>query len=172
MSVEDLLHSSLGAYMRSPEWLRAVVGRTYAMLPARLRHGQRYDAFAREAQGHLFQAPWRLVEDRLDATLQVAASIPAYCGADGARAGLLRDRSIPALERLRCLPLVSKSDIKSDPQAFVVPDSSPRRRLEVYTGGSTAEPMRFWLERGVTRPRETAYIDCIGRQLLGAGAGD
>jgi phenylacetate-CoA ligase len=172
MSFEDALHATLGAYMRAPHWLRASAGRAYSLVPSRWRHGPHHARFAAQAAAHLFEAPWSAVEAKLEATLQAAAAIPAHHGGSAKVMARLRDSQVPALLRLRELPLTDKAAIKRDPDAFRHPERSPREGLPMFTGGSTAEPMRFWLERGVTRPRETACIDAISRQVLRADAAD
>lgn len=170
MSFEDALHASLGAYMKAPHWLRAGVGRAYALVPPRWRHGARHAHFVAEAEAHLLAAPWSLVEAKLDTILQAAAHVPAH-GAGTPRARRLADSRVPALVRLRELPLTDKAAIKLDPESYTNA-ALAAKRLPMFTGGSTAEPMRFWLERGVTRPRETAYIDALCRQILQAAPGE
>jgi phenylacetate-CoA ligase len=168
MALEDTLHASLGLYMRAPGWLRALGGNAYRSLPARLRHGARHPEFLADAQREPGSVGWHAVAARLEATLQAAASVPAFAS----HATAMRDQRVDVMQRLRALPLVSKADIKADLDAWLHPDAAPSQRLPMFTGGSTAEPMRFYLHRHVSRVKESAYLDHIERSLLGAQAGD
>lgn len=168
MALEDRLHRSLALYMGAPEWLRRLAGTAYRALPARLRHGSAHARFANDAALHLAAAPWPLVEQRLDATLRAAADVPALA----AHADLLRAADRPPLERLRALPCTDKAGLKRDLAAHLRRGTREGERLPTFTGGSTAEPMAFHLQRGVTRPKESAYIAAVERRLLGAAPGE
>jgi phenylacetate-CoA ligase len=168
MAIEDSLHGSLAAYMQAPNWMRHIAGTVYRSLPAALRYGDRYREFAAEIGASLNSAPWAQVERRLEAALQAAAGAAAHA----ARAAWLQDRRLPPLERLRQLPLLGKDEIKADLRAHLHLRARPDQLLETFTGGSTAQPMRFYLQRHVSRPRETAYLHRIEHVLLGARLGD
>jgi phenylacetate-CoA ligase len=168
MSVEDALHRWLGAYMSAPEWLRNAAGVAYRNVPARLKHGARFNTYRVEARRHLFSAPTAAVEARLAHTLDLAArEVPAYAS----MRAIAHDRR-SAFERLALFEPVSKADIKRDLQRFLSTARPPSDRLKMFTGGSTAEPMLFYLERSTTRPRETAYIEHIDQALLGRRPGE
>lgn len=108
------------------------------------------------------------IEIRLARTLEVAlSSVPAY----ERYRDLLSDKR-PATKRLCDLPLTSKLDIKSDLERFLSASRSADRRLKMFTGGSTANPMLFYLEKASSRPKETAYSQQIDRALLGARRDD
>lgn len=174
MGFEDRLHASLRLYLQAPEWVRAVGGRVYRALPSRLRHGAKHGAFLAEAQSqtaspwHTCCAHWEDVEHRLAATLAAAAATPAMAPF----AAMLVDRRRGALDRLRALPLVSKADIKRDLNAHVNSGVRAGDRLPTCTGGSTAEPMAFFLHRHVTRSKESAYFQHIESAWLDASPRD
>lgn len=168
MPIEDLLHPLLGRYLRSEGWPRTLAGLAYRQLPARVRHGPRYARFAAVA-ARGFDADVDAVAARLSETLSEAVRhVPAYAGFRS----VLDARGRAVFEALRTLPLTSKIDIKREPHAYLSRRMPATRRVAMFTGGSTAHPMAFYLERGVTRPRETAYIETIDRTLLGARPGD
>ncbi|MEO8152704.1 MAG: hypothetical protein ABI605_06500 [Rhizobacter sp.] len=168
MALEDRLHASLGRYMLAPAWLREVGGSLYRAVPDRVRFGPRYASFLSDAQLPARSVRWSDVLPRLEATLQAAADVPAHAE----HAALLRNTRLDALERLRSLPLVSKSDIKADLPARVNPGFAAAERLQMFTGGSTAQPMLFYLHRHVSRPKESAYVHHIERASLDARPGD
>src|SRR5262249_35839435 len=68
-------------------------------------------------------------------------------------------RRLSAEELLQRLPFTTKADIKQQLERYVSTEFPRRQRLTMYTGGSTANPMRFYLQRHVSRAREQAFID-------------
>lgn len=168
MALEDRLHAALGAYMAAPGWMRAAAGTVYSFLPDRLRYGPGFDAFGRDAGRSTDGVDWSEVEERLDATLRAAV----HCAAYAPHAPVLLDARRPAWSRLQALPLVSKTDLKARLGDHVSRNARPTDLLETFTGGSTAHPMRFYLQRHVTRPKESAYIRHVERSLLRAGTSE
>lgn len=167
MAIEDLIHPYLGAYTRSPQWVKSTLGWAYAHLPKRVRWGRghaRWRALAGERRPAVLQQE---AQARLKATLQVALdTVPAY-----APYAHLRNRLDRPLDVLRELPVVSKLDLKRAPQSYLSTHSQPSQRLETFTGGSTANPMRFYLERHVTRIKEYGFIADF-QSLVGCRDGD
>jgi len=167
MSLEDSLHGLLGRYMGAPQWLRTGAGTIYRSIPPRLKYGARFDSFLIDAERDQSVALHE-VERRLAATLEIALStVPAY----RAYRHLLSD-SRNAFERLRELPMTSKSDIKANLASYLSTLLPERARLSMFTGGSTTQPMSFFLEKSSSRPRESAYSVVIDRRLLNAKPGE
>ncbi len=163
MSIEDLLHPLLSRYMSAAPWLRQAAGRVYRHLPERVRYGRRYRHYVEEAARSADEVDADAVERRLASTLDLAcARVPAY-----RRWRYLAHDRRAAWERLRELPLTSKLDIKATPSAYLTDGVLSARALRTFTGGSTANPMLFYLERSVSRPRETAYMNWIDDRMLG-----
>jgi len=169
MSIEDLLHPLLSSYMDSPRWLKASAGRAYALLPRRVRLGDAYESFHEQLAGTEGQAgaAARLGLAKLEATLQWALeTVPAW----RAHRGLIRAGADPR-ELLARLPLTDKLDIKREPRRYLSRSMPPNARLEMFTGGSTRTPMRFFLQKHVSRPKEYAFIHRF-RERVGAQPGD
>ena len=167
MAIEDLLHPFLGRYMDSPRWLRASAGRAYSWLPPRVRLGSHYQRFHREVQERDAAALARIATRKLAETLRCAfESVPAYEHFRGLAAGH-RDPH----EVLAELPVTDKLDIKHHPERYISSAMPASARLEMFTGGSTRNPMRFYLHKHVTRPKEFAYIQDF-RRRLGVPAGE
>lgn len=162
MAIEDLLHPFLGNYLRMPEWVRASAGRLYSSLPQRVRLGRHYSVFREElktaydgAQAH------RLALRKLEDTLRWAiATVPAY-----QKYQSLLVEGGEALEVLPFLPLIDKRDIKENPTHFCSAAMPIRARLATFTGGSTRNPMRFFLQKHVTRAKEYAFIQDFRERL-------
>lgn len=168
MAIEDTLHELLASYMEAPQWIRSLAGRSYRALPPSLKYGPRYGDYLRDAALGFRGVPHEIVEARLARTLRTAiSSVPFY-----AHYRDLADDTRDAFARLADLPLVSKLQIKDNPRDFLSLSVPARRRVRMFTGGSTAHPMLFYLERAVTRPRETAYSVTIDRTLLSARPDD
>jgi phenylacetate-coenzyme A ligase PaaK-like adenylate-forming protein len=166
MALEDILHPLLGRYLGGPSWLQSAAGRAYGLLPQRLRLGTAYERFREESRAR-GAAARRLALAKLDTTLRWALeTVPAYQGFRG----LLAAERDP-LELLARLPVTDKLDMKHHPERYLSEAMPRSARLETFTGGSTRNPMRFFLHKHVSRAREAAYIEDF-RARLGMGAGD
>lgn len=155
MAFEDLLHPLLSLYIRSPQWVKSLVGGAYSAIPLSLRRGRNYKRFLREVGRHTPDAVEQMQAVKLRATLRHAfQTVPAY-----RKFQHLLDVEANPFEILSSLPLLSKEEIKRTPDSFVSTALPVRARLETFTGGSTSTPLKFFLQKAVTRPREYAYMD-------------
>ena len=161
MSIEDLLHPWLSAYVASPQWVKSAVGHSYRLLPAALRRGRHYARFGRElAKGPSDARASGL--RKLTYTLRWAIeTVPAYRG----YANMLSEIEHDPLSVLRRIKPVTKEDLKKAPDLFLSHSMPKRARLKTFTGGSTANPMMFYLHKGVSRPREYAFMDDFHRRV-------
>lgn len=154
MPIEDLLHPWLEAYFASPQWVKNSVGRAYSMFASPLSRGRDHHRFQDEAAEREPVALERIVNAKLGAVLRCALeSVPAYASYRHLLDGLASPQMV-----LRQLPLIAKEEIRRDPARFLSGWSDARQRLKVSTGGTTAAPLVFYLQKGVTRSREYAYI--------------
>lgn len=161
MAIEDFLHPYLGRYLDSPRWLKASAGRAYSWLPPRVRLGSHYQRFHREAAERDPAALARIATRKLGDTLRWAfETVPAYERFKGLAAGGRDPREV-----LAELPVTDKLDIKHHPDRYVSTAMPAAARLEMFTGGSTRNPMRFYLHKHVTRPKEFAYIQAFRDRL-------
>lgn len=164
VALEDLLHPYLGRYLGAPGWLKASAGRAYSLLPPSVRLGSAYGRFASQAGGRASDAG---ADAKLEATLAWALdTMPAY---DSFRA-LARSGCAPR-EILAELPVTDKLDLKRNPERYLSRAMPEGARLEMFTGGSTRNPMRFFVQKHVTRPKEYAFIQDF-RARVGVGADD
>lgn len=166
MSLEDLIHPFLGAYIASPQWFKSLVGDAYSKLPVSWRRGRQYAKFRSELAESSPEWESGLAHAKLAATLRHAlTTVPAYREFHD-----LLDKLAAPYQVLAQLPVVSKAMIKSAPERYLSNALPARARLTAFTGGSTAEPMRFYLEKHVTRSREYAFMeDFESRVGLAAG---
>ena len=160
MAFEDLLHPFLGRYLSAPDWIKAPAGRAYRTLPQALRLGGAYASFRAQAAGGAEPGPTA----KLEATLAWALeTVPAYAPYRALARGGRDPREI-----LAALPITDKLDIKRQPERYLSRSLPPASRLETWTGGSTRHPMRFFLQKHVTRPKEQAFMQEF-RARVGAG---
>ena len=165
--MEDLLHGYVGAYTRSPQWLKTWIGGVYSRLPVRLRYGAGYAAFDAETRLRDPEVIAQLADEKLKATLTWAAqTVPAYAHLKA----LVREPG-SARRWLVEFPLLEKSTLKAD-EASQLSRAVPRaRRLLTHTGGSTSIPMRLHLEKHVSRSKDFAYNRAFDR-IAGIGSDD
>jgi phenylacetate-CoA ligase len=150
MALEDWLHPYLGRYLEAPHWVKAAAGRAYRAIPPRVRLGRSFERFREQVEDPLAQSP----ERKLDETLRWAIrTVPAF----RRHRGLLDSRRHP-LDLLSRLPVTEKMDMKRHPERYLSRAMPARARLEAHTGGSTRNPMRFYLQKHVTRTKEYAFM--------------
>jgi phenylacetate-CoA ligase len=155
MAFEDLLHPFLSSYTASPQWFKNSVGRTYSLIPVGWRRGRHYEKYLNEAALTDEFKIRQLAAEKLAATLRWALqAVPAYRQYHS----LLSQLDEP-FQVLQQLPLVSKEDIKQDISRFLALGIDPRLRMKVFTGGSTSTPMTFYLQKGITRTKEYAFME-------------
>ena len=161
MGLEDWGYRWLKRYMDAPQWIKEPLGRVYGLLPDSIRHGKDFGRYRDEAGLTDAEALRRLRDARLRETLLWAAqTVPAYAAI---AAQLLTD--LPAEEWLSLFPLMTKLDYRRNPEHYLSTGCSPAERLPMQTSGSVAEPFRFYLHKGVSRAKETAYIESYGRRI-------
>lgn len=161
MAFEDLLHPMLPVYMGAPQWVKRTFGHVYSVFPRRLRYGHRFASF--EADVRRCYEPRSLdaaIDAKLARTLHLAlTSVRAF-----APYRSLLAENLPPRALLARLPLTRKEDLKSDLQAYQSSCHTDADRLEMFTGGSTAIPLRFFAHKHVTRPKEDAYFEDFNRR--------
>ena len=168
LALEDLLHPYLGRYLGAPQWLKASAGRAYSLIPPRVRLGSMYGRFRGEiASLETAKANDVLANEKLAATLRwVFDTVPAYQSFRG-----LLDGGRDARDVLQMLPVTDKLDIKHHPERYLSQSMSSGARLEMFTGGSTRNPMQFYLQKHVSRPKEYAFIHDF-RERVGMASND
>ena len=168
MALEDLLHPYLGHYLGAPGWLKASAGRAYSLIPSRVRLGSTYKRFRGEiAEGETARSNELLTVAKLEATMRWAFdTVPAYQAFRG-----LLDGKRDVRDVLHMLPVTDKLDIKHRTVDYLSRAMGNKARLEMFTGGSTRNPMPFYLQKHVTRPKEYAFIHDF-RERVGMGPND
>lgn len=160
MSLEDTLYPLLKLYEAAPQPVKSLAGRAYRAIPASLRYGSAYERFqkeAREAESWDAETIQRYQIASLRDSLIAAVKTPFYaekfsaCGVNPAK--------FESLEQLADYPLLTKQDLLLHREQMVNPAFDAKQRLYITTGGSGGVPVGFYLHKGVSRPKEQAYLE-------------
>jgi phenylacetate-CoA ligase len=155
MSFEDKFHWLLARYIASPQWVKSSIGAAYSALPMRVRVGRSYESWRELASINQPARVNQLVAEKLQQTLEWALNhVPAY-----AQYRPLLGSGQDCFAILQQLPLLSKEMIKQGGEAYLATHRTKKHRMAMFTGGSTATPMQFCIEKGVTRVKEYGFID-------------
>lgn len=162
MSLEDRLYPLLRFYEAAPQPVKTLVGGAFRLLPRSWRHGRAYETFRREAALAETWDAKTLHDYQLTALRDslIAASQAPFYARRFAEAGV-DPRKFESLEQLSAYPWLSKADLLEHREAMVNPQVPAARRLYITTGGSSGVPVGFYLERGVSRPKEQAYLEAM-----------
>jgi phenylacetate-CoA ligase len=166
MSLEDRLYSWLALYERMPEGLRRTAGRVYRALPKAWRLGRKYAEFQQLAEaapswspGEIEAYQWRQLRTVL---VRAAAYCPYYQQAF-ARAHF-QPEMMRSLADLRECPLLEKKDLIDHRSELTSSEFPPAARLYLTTGGSSGVPVGFYLQKGVSRPKEQAFLEAMWKR--------
>lgn len=161
MSLEDKLYPLLSVYERLPQGLKRGIGWSYRQLPTRFRLGQRYAEF-RQLTAEVERWSVEEIQEyqlrQLRQTLVHAGNYCPFYQQRFSRAGF-RPELVRSLEDLRECPLLEKRDLLEQREAMVSTDVPRQQRLYITTGGSTGVPVGFYLQKGVSRPKEQAFLE-------------
>jgi phenylacetate-CoA ligase len=160
MSLEDKLYPLLRLYEAAPQPVKSLAGCAYRTLPAAWRYGSEYARFQKEAAE---VETWDLETLRryqiktLRESLIAAIKSPLYAHRF-AEAGV-KPQEFESLEQLADYPLLTKQDLLQYRDALLNPEIDAKQRLYITTGGSSGVPVGFYLQRGISRPKEQAYLE-------------
>jgi len=160
MSLEDTLYPLLKLYEAAPQPVKSLAGRAYRALPSSLRYGPAYTRFqneAREVEEWDAETIQRYQIAALRDSLSAAAKSPFY--AERFAASGVNPAKFEALEQLANYPLLTKHDLLLQREQMVNPEFDAKQRLYITTGGSSGVPVGFYLHKGVSRPKEQAYLE-------------
>jgi len=166
MSLEDRLYPLLSVYERLPRGVKRLIGATYRRLPERWRLGARYRAFRRLAEEG---ESWPAAEaeayrwEQLQSVLRHAHEHCPYYRERFAQAGFDPAKMTGPGDMDRC-PTLEKADLQRHGEAMLSRAFPASMRLYITTGGSTGVPVGFHLHKGVSRPKEQAFLEAMWRR--------
>ncbi|MEA2716215.1 MAG: hypothetical protein QOI99_532 [Actinomycetota bacterium] len=161
MSLEDRLYPFLPLYEGLPLGVKRTIGRSFRRVPERWRLGARYGEFrALATEGETWDVAQ--VEEyqfgQLRRTLaHAAASCPFY--QRRFREAGFRPEALSDFDGLRGCPSLTKDDLLAHREEMVSSEVPAGERLYMTTGGSTGVPVGFYLHKGVSRPKEQAFLE-------------
>lgn len=166
MSLEDRLYPLLGLYNRLPQSVQSFSGFAYRCLPRSIRLGKRYGEFEELSRAAERWSPEQIQEyqlKQLRLVLHHAANFCPYYQERFTKAAF-RPEFVRELEDLKDCPLLQKRDLIEHRDKLASTAIKPRERLYITTGGSTGVPVGFYLQKGVSRPKEQAFLERMWRR--------
>lgn len=166
MSLEDRLYPLLGLYQRLPHPIKSGIGSVYRMLPSGVKWGDAYKKFhdlSLEIESWSYDRTWEYQYVQLKRTLNNAANYCQYYR----NAFLENQFNVQKLrdpDDLAGCPYLTKKELVDDLDGLVSSDIKASQRLYITTGGSTGVPVGFYLEKGVSRPKEQAFLEAMWRR--------
>jgi len=161
MNLEDELYPLLSVYQRLPHGLKRAIGWTYRQVPTAFRLGARYAQF-RELTDAVEHWPVERIQEyqikELRQTLIQAGNYCPFYQQRFAKAGF-RPEFVKTTDHLRDCPLLTKQDLLEHRDAMISTAIPKKQRLYMTTGGSTGVPVGFYLQKGVSRPKEQAFLE-------------
>jgi phenylacetate-CoA ligase len=166
MSLEDKLYPFLSVYDRLPHGIKWSLGFAYRQLPIAIRRGENYRKFKVLAQDGESWDTNQIEEyqfHQLRQTLREAQEYCPYYRRKFAEAGFSADKLQSAADLENC-PLLEKRDLLEHRDEMVSKGVARSARLYITTGGSTGIPVGFYLEKGVSRPKEQAFLETMWKK--------
>jgi phenylacetate-CoA ligase len=166
MSLEDSLYPWLGRYEKLRPGLKHAVGTTYRHLPRRVRLGPRYEEFralADRAEEWSADEATQYQLDQLRLVLTHAANYSPFYGKRFAEAGF-DPRRLQSPDDLAGCPYLTKAEIADNLEDVATSKPGRSSRLYMTTGGTTGTPIAFYLHKGVSRPKEQAFLESLWRR--------
>jgi phenylacetate-CoA ligase len=166
MSLEDKLYPFLALYERFPEGVKKGIGFTYRQLPESVRRGKRYGYFKELVEAGEKWDRKKIEEYQFEQVRRTLAQAGKFCPfyrRRFAEAGFKPER-VQSLEDLRGAPMIDKVDVINHREEMAATNIAPRQRLYMTTGGSTGQPVGFYLEKGVGRAKEQAFLEAMWKR--------
>ncbi len=163
MSLEDRLYPLLSVYDALPSAAQRALGIGWRMLPRSWRLGANFAEFERLAT---VGETWSREEceeyqfKQLRKTLIHASNYCPFYQHSFAQA-YFRPVELRNFGDLEKCPLLEKRDIQQHLDELVSSDLPKSARLYLTTGGSTGVPVGFYLHKGVSRPKEQAFLEAM-----------
>lgn len=166
MSLEDKLYPLLGTYQKLPLNLKSAIGSVYRFLPAGLKWGKSYTQFkslVNDSESWDYEKMWEYQFVQLKRTLNNAAEFCPYYK----RIFLENHFNVQKMrgpEDLESCPLLNKEILLQNKEELVSRDFPKSQRLYITTGGSTGVPVGFYLQKGVSRPKEQVFLETMWKR--------
>lgn len=163
MPIEDKLYPLLKTYDRIPTGLKNFVGTIYRFLPSRWKWGPEYSAFQKLIRESLEWDEDDIREYQVKQLRSVLMRAQANCYWYQQRfaEAKFHPENVLSPEDITKAPLLEKRDIQEHLSEFASSEFPESKRLYITTGGSTGVPVGFYLQKGVSRPKEQAFLEAM-----------
>lgn len=152
-SLEDILYPFLKTYNSLPLSIRNLFGVIYRLLlPSNIKYGSFYQKYYQRLR--IFELSDKETVTQLTTNLlfnhvnYAIENIPYYRS----------HTKINDISDFRNIPIINKDIIRNNPVDFFNTKYG-HKALKANTGGSSGTPFSFFLEKGVTRPKEKAHFN-------------
>ncbi len=161
MSLEDKLYPLLSVYERMPHGLKRAIGWAYRQLPTGFRLGARYAEFRQLTHDVESWSLEQIQEYQLKQLRQTLIQAGNYCPFYQQRfsRAAFRPELLKGFDDLNECPLLTKQDLLEHREEMISSAVPKKQRLYITTGGSTGVPVGFYLQKGVSRPKEQAFLE-------------
>src|SRR5436190_11113567 len=161
MSLEDKLYPFLSLYDRLPQGLKRSLGFAYRQLPESFRRGKHFKDFKYLVEkGETWDAE-QVAAYQLKELRKTLHHANAYCSfyQQGFAAANFRPENLRSFEDLNACPVLEKQDLLEHREEMISTALPQSARLYITTGGSTGVPVGFYLQKGISRPKEQAFLE-------------
>ena len=161
MSVEDRLYPLLSVYNSLPPWLQSSAGTLFRAVPRSWRLGKKYPEFAKLAAAAESWDPEQIQEYQLKELRRVLHHASNHCPfyKKAFTRAAFRPENVHSVEDLAECPMLDKRQLIEHREELVSDEVPRRQRLYMTTGGSTGVPVGFYLQKGISRPKEQAFLE-------------
>ena len=166
MSLEDKLYPFLALYDRFPDAVKWGLGASFRQLPQSIRRGKHYGHFRALAEESEHWDEKKISEyqlNQLRRTLDVAKTHCPYYQRRFAELGF-KTEDLQSPDDLKRVPLLEKIDLIKHREDMVSRAMPGAKRLYLTTGGTTGEPVGFYLEKGIGRAKEHAFMETMWKR--------
>lgn len=151
-SLEDILYPFIKIYNSLPLSIRNFLGVIYRLLPTYLKYGSFYQEYFKRIKNFELSNKKRSIKLTnnllFDQVNYAIDNIPYYRS----------HTKINDISDFRMIPIINKDIIRNNPVDFLNPKCK-HKALKANTGGSSGTPLPFFIEKGVTRPKEKAHFN-------------
>jgi phenylacetate-CoA ligase len=144
-----------------PAGFKRAAGATYRCLPARWRLGARYAKFRQLTEDCAAWSAEQIRDYQFRQLRQVLIQAGNYCPFYQQRfaAAKFRPEEVRSFDDLARCPLLEKADLLAHREEMLSSELPAKARLFITSGGSTGVPVGFYLQKGVSRPKEQAFLE-------------
>ncbi len=146
MSLEDRLYPFLKLYKSLPYPVKFLMGKIYNLLPVKLKFGKFYYSYLKRITNFNEEKEQVLLSKQIKIALN--------------KINYYKHREYKDITEF---PIIKKETISNSHQDFVNPENP--NRIKTNTGGSSGNPLDFYLEKGISRPKEKAHFDWYWKQF-------